>query len=77
MIKVEGMINKQPIAILIDSGASHNYINPNIVEIFHLERSKHNHSWMVQLAIGTVVTKKFKLLTPKHSSFVSKMALII
>ena len=30
MIEVEGMINKQPIAILIDSGASHSYINPNI-----------------------------------------------
>jgi hypothetical protein len=32
MIEVEGKINDQPIAILIDSGASHSYIDPNIVE---------------------------------------------
>ena len=47
MIEVEGMINKQPITILINSGTSHSYINPNIVERYHLVRSKHNHSWVV------------------------------
>ena len=47
MIEVEGMINKQPIAILIDSRASHSYINPKIVKIFHLARDNHNHSCMV------------------------------
>ena len=47
MIEVEGMISKQPIEILIDSRASHSYINPNIVERFHLEITKHNHSWTV------------------------------
>jgi hypothetical protein len=31
MIEVEGKINDQPIAILIDSGASHSYIDPNLV----------------------------------------------
>jgi hypothetical protein len=31
MIEVEGMINNQTIVILIDSGASHNYIDPKIV----------------------------------------------
>jgi hypothetical protein len=50
MIEVEGKINDQPIAILIDSGASHSYIDPNIVEIFHLQRRKHGKSWLVQLA---------------------------
>jgi hypothetical protein len=50
MIEVEGKINNEPIAILIDSGASHSYINANIVERFHLQRSKHNKSWLVQLA---------------------------
>jgi hypothetical protein len=35
MIEVEGNINDQPIAILIDSRASHSYINHNLVEIFH------------------------------------------
>jgi hypothetical protein len=41
MIEVEGKIDNQPIEILIDFGASHSYINANIVEIFHLQRSKH------------------------------------
>ena len=31
MIEVEGKINNQPIAILIDSGASHSYIDPVVV----------------------------------------------
>jgi hypothetical protein len=52
MIEVEGKIDNHPIEILIDSGASHSYINSNIVEIFHLQRSKHKKSWLVQLAQG-------------------------
>jgi predicted aspartyl protease len=52
MIEVEGKIDNHPITILIDSGASHSYINSNIVEIFHLQRSKHKKSWLVQLATG-------------------------
>jgi hypothetical protein len=36
IIEVEGKIDNQPIAILIDYGASHSYINANIIEIFHL-----------------------------------------
>jgi hypothetical protein len=51
MIEVEGMINNQTLAILIDSGASHNYIDPNMVENFQLPRSKHGKSWLVQLDI--------------------------
>jgi hypothetical protein len=50
MIEVEGKIDNQPIAILIDFGASHSYINDNNVEGFHLQRSKHKKSWLVQLA---------------------------
>jgi hypothetical protein len=52
MIEVEGKINNEPIAILIDSGDIHSYINDNIVEIFHLQRSKHKKYWLVQLAMG-------------------------
>jgi predicted aspartyl protease len=44
---VEGKINNEPIAILIDLGASHSYINANIVQRFHLQISKHNKSWLV------------------------------
>jgi hypothetical protein len=47
MIEVEGKINDQPIVILIDSGASHSYLDPNIVEIFHFPRSKIGKSWLV------------------------------
>jgi hypothetical protein len=50
MIEEEGKIDNQPITILIHSGASHSYINANIVEIFHLETSKDKKSWLVQLA---------------------------
>jgi hypothetical protein len=57
MIEVEGMINNQTIAILIDSGASHSYIDPNMVESFPFPRSKHGKSWLVQLA--TRARRKF------------------
>jgi predicted aspartyl protease len=53
MIEVEGKIDNHPIAILIDSGASHSYIDPNMVERFKLKRCKHEKSWLVQLATGT------------------------
>jgi hypothetical protein len=53
MIEVEGMIKNQPLIILVDSGASHSYIYPRVVESLHLIRSKHEKSWLVQLATGT------------------------
>jgi hypothetical protein len=49
MIEVEGKINNQPIAILIDSRATHSYLDPKMVEIFHFPRSKLGKPWMVQL----------------------------
>jgi hypothetical protein len=52
MIEVEGMINNQTLAILIDSGASHSYIDPKMVESLQLPRIKHGKSWLVQLATG-------------------------
>jgi hypothetical protein len=36
MIEIEGKIDNCPIVILIDVGASHSYINYNIVERFQL-----------------------------------------
>jgi hypothetical protein len=53
MIEVEGTINNRPLVILIDSGASHSYIDPGVVESLHLTRSKHEKSWLVKLATGT------------------------
>jgi hypothetical protein len=52
MIEVEGMINNHAFTILIDSGASHTYIDPKVVERLQLPRSKHVKSWLVQLATG-------------------------
>jgi hypothetical protein len=52
MIKFEGMINNQTIAILIDSGVIHSYIDPNMVERLQFPRIKHGKSWLVHLAIG-------------------------
>ena len=53
MIEVEGMINNHAFTILIDSGASHSYVDPKVVESLHLTKSKHEKSWLVQLATGT------------------------
>jgi hypothetical protein len=52
MLEVEGEIDNKPIAVLIDYGAIHSYINSNVVGRYHLQRSKHNKSWLVQLTIG-------------------------
>ena len=50
MMEVEGKINDQPIDILIDSGASHSYLDPKMVERFHLPRRNLGKYWLVQLA---------------------------
>ena len=47
MIEVECMIHNQSISILINSGASHSYIDPNLVERMHLGKCKNDHSWTV------------------------------
>jgi hypothetical protein len=53
MIEVEGKIDNQPLSILIDYGAIHSYIDPNLVERFKLKECNHDKSCLVQLAIGT------------------------
>jgi hypothetical protein len=53
MIQVEGKIINQPIYILIDSGEIHSYIDPKVVDIFHLMKSKLETSWLVHLATKT------------------------
>ena len=47
MIEVEGKLNNQTIVILIDSGSSHSYIDPNMVESLHFPRNKHGKYWLV------------------------------
>jgi hypothetical protein len=53
MIEVEGKIINQPVVILIDSRESHCYIDPKIVDRFHLEKIKLGKTILVQLATGT------------------------
>jgi hypothetical protein len=53
MIKVEGKIINHIVFILIDLGATHCYIDPKIVDILHLNKSKLEKSSLVQLATGT------------------------
>ena len=53
MIEVEGKIINQFVSILIDSGESHCYIDPKIVDRLHLEKSNLGKSSLVQLATGT------------------------
>ena len=48
MIEVEGMINNHSFTILIDSGASHSYIDPKVVEILKFPRRKNGKYWLVK-----------------------------
>jgi hypothetical protein len=47
MNEVDGKINDQHIAILIDSGAIHSYLYPKMVERFHFPRSNLGKPWFV------------------------------
>ena len=53
VVEVEGKIIKQSFSILIESGSTHIYITPRIIEICAFKKLKHNKSWLVQLATGT------------------------
>ena len=47
MVEVESMINQTPVTILIDPGASLNYIAPKMVEKCKLPVEKFENSWLV------------------------------
>ena len=53
MVEVEGNIAKQSVSILINTGSTHSYIKPEIVEISDFKKLKHIESWLVQLATET------------------------
>ena len=55
MVEVQGMIQNQFVCILIDPGASLNYISPSIVEKCSLSLKKFEKSWLVQLATRTKI----------------------
>jgi hypothetical protein len=66
MIKVEGNISNHLISILIYLGVSRSYIAPNLVENFHLKKTKHEISWLVQLATRTNIYILMILLKDIH-----------
>jgi hypothetical protein len=53
MVEVEGMLNNEPISILIDPGASLSYISTRVVNMCKLQKKKFENSWLVQFATGT------------------------
>jgi hypothetical protein len=53
MIEVEGNIINQLVDILIDLGESHSYIDPKLVDKFHLMKSTVEISWLIQLVTRT------------------------
>ena len=53
VVEVTGNIAEQSVSILIDLGSTHSYITPIIVDICDFKKSKHNKSWLVQLATVT------------------------
>jgi hypothetical protein len=53
MIEVECKIINHVVVILVDLGEIHSYIDPIVLEIFQLMKSKFERSWLVQLATGT------------------------
>ena len=53
VVEVVGKIVEKSISILIDSGSTHSYITPRLVEICDFEKVKHKKYWLVQIATGT------------------------
>jgi predicted aspartyl protease len=53
MVEIEGMINENPMSILIYSMQVLSYISPAIVEGCKLDRTKHKKYWLVELATRT------------------------
>ena len=47
VVKVEGMIAKKFIFVLIDPRSTHSYITQKVFESCFLRRMKHNKSWIV------------------------------
>jgi predicted aspartyl protease len=55
MIEFEGMINNHTFTILIDSGASHSYIDPKVVESLQFPKIKHVKYWLATGAKRKVI----------------------
>ena len=55
MVEIQGMIQKKPVSILIDLGASLSYVSPSIAEKWNLPLKKFEKTWLVQLATRTKI----------------------
>lgn len=57
--KIRGKIGKTSVIVLIDSGATHNFISPDIVEKSHIETSAHNN---FTILVGMGISVKGSLI---------------
>ena len=46
---MHGTINKQPVYILVDDGATHNFLNYNLVKNFHLLETSSTHTYVISM----------------------------
>ena len=53
MVEIEGMINNQPIFVLIDPSTSLSYISPRTIDLCKLVPENFDKYWLVQLATRT------------------------
>ena len=52
MVGIECNILNTSISMLIDPGALHSYVSPEIVDVCKLGKVKHDKPWLVQFATG-------------------------
>ena len=50
MVEIQGMIQNQPVSIMIDPSASLSYVSPSTTEKCNLQLKKFEKSWLVRLA---------------------------
>ena len=51
-MEVEGKFNNNHVSVLIDPGDTLSYVAPGVVDSNKLKKTRHEKSWLVQLAIG-------------------------
>ena len=53
MVEIEGTVSNTYISILVDPSDCRIYVSHNIVDLFKLDKVKHEKLWLVQLSTGT------------------------
>jgi hypothetical protein len=55
IVEIEVKVNNNPISILISPVTTLSYVTPGLVDSKKLKKVNHSKSWLVQLAIGTMI----------------------